>query len=142
MLKYFDLNNRASKAWIQISQTTKEIRTEAEGEVKRVEEIRQIAPSVKLSPISQILMYLGIFIGVLFSSVVNQFAKGDNFSITVNISILLISAVIAFTLIPIVYEKLKLNPGAPFIVQFGIFIQNGVFWHVIINSIGKITSSS
>lgn len=140
MLKYFDLNNRVSKAWIQISQTTKEIRTEAEGEVKRVEEIRQIAPSVKLSPISQILMYLGIFIGVLFSSVVNQFAKGDNFSITVNISILLISAVIAFTLIPIVYEKLKLNPGAPFIVQFGIFIQNGVFWHVIINSIGKITS--
>jgi len=140
MLKYFDLNNRASKAWIQISQTNKEIRTEAEGEVKRVEEIRQIAPSVKLSPISQILMYLGIFIGVLFSSVVNQFAKGDNFSITVNISILLISAVISFTLIPIVYEKLKLNPGAPFIVQFGIFIQNGVFWHVIINSIGKITS--
>ena len=140
MLKYFDLNNRASKAWIQISQTTKEIRTEAEGEVKRVEEIRQIAPSVKLSPISQILMYLGIFIGVLFSSVVNQFAKGDSFSITINIGILLISTIISFTLIPIVYEKLKLNPGAPFIVQFGIFVQNGVFWHVIINSIGKITS--
>lgn len=140
MFKFFDLNNRALKAWSQISEVSTEIKTEAEGEVKREEEKKQMAPSVKLSPIRQILLYLGIFIGVLFSSAVNQFAKGDSFSITINISILLISAIISFTLIPIVYEKLKLNPGAPFIVQFGIFIQNGVFWHVIINSIGKITS--
>lgn len=140
MFKFFDLNNRVSKAWSQISETSTEIRAEAEGEVKREEEEKQMAPLVKLSLIRQILMYLGIFIGVLFSSAVNQFAKGDSFSITINIGILLISAIISFTLIPIVYEKLKLNPGAPFIVQFGIFVQNGVFWHVIINSIGKITS--
>lgn len=139
MFKFFDLNNRALKALSQISEASAEIRTEAEGEVKREKEKIQMAPSVKLSPIRQILMYLGIFIGILFSSAVNQFAEGGNVSITINIGILLISAIISFMIIPYVYEKLKLNPGAPFIVQFGIFVQNGVFWHVIFNSIGKIT---
>ncbi len=139
MFKYFDLNNRVSKAWSQISEASSEIRTEAEGEIKKEEEKKQMVPSVKLSPIRQILMYLGIFIGILFSSAVNQFAKGGSVSITINIGILVISAIISFMIIPNVYEKLKLNPGAPFIVQFGIFVQNGVFWHVIFNSIGKIT---
>jgi len=140
MFKYFDINNRAQKAWGQRSETTTGIRTEAEAEITKEEEKRQMAPSVKLSPLKQIFMYLGILLGVLFSSAVNQFAKENSISITINIGILLISAIIAFMLIPIVYEKLKLNPEAPLLVQFGIFIQNGVFWHVIFNSIGKITS--
>jgi hypothetical protein len=40
--------------------------------------------------------------------------------------------------IPVVYEKLTLNPHAPFIVQFAIFVQNGVFWHMLIDSIGSV----
>ncbi|MBU7038616.1 MAG: hypothetical protein HXS52_11850 [Theionarchaea archaeon] len=35
-------------------------------------------------------------------------------------------------------EKLNLNPDAPFIVQFAIFVQNGVFWHMLIDSIGAV----
>ena len=39
--------------------------------------------------------------------------------------------------IPVVYEKLQLNPGVPFVVQFGLFVQTGVFWHIIIGTIGS-----
>jgi len=40
-------------------------------------------------------------------------------------------------IIPVVFEKLSVRPDAPFIVRFGLFVQNGVFWQVIIGSIGK-----
>ena len=91
-----------------------------------------------LSPIRQIFMYFGIFIGVFFSTAVSQFKSGESFNIIINVGTILISAIIALILIPIVYEKLNLNPSLPFIVQFGLFVQSGVFWHVIINSVSKI----
>lgn len=95
-------------------------------------------PPARLSLIRQILMYLGILIGVLFSTAVSQFERGGDFSIIINGGTVLISAIIALILTPIVYEKLSVFPASPFIVQFGLFVQNGVFWHVIINSIGKV----
>lgn len=179
MLKYFDLNNRASKAW---SPARRLIFEEAFGKAAKVVADRTIleaekkekkkgegfrldrrtvwaesaprparkkkkesavlppsrVPPTRLSPIRQIFMYIGIFLGVLLSTALSQFEKVGYFSMTINVGTLIISALLALFLIPYVYEKLSLNPAAPFIVQFGIFVQNGVFWHVIVNSIGKI----
>lgn len=179
MLKYFDLNNRASKAWssgrrlifeeafekaakvvadrsileAEEKEKKKEERVVLErkvaemqlplGHVGKIKKERAVLPPSRvpptlLSPIRQIFMYIGIFLGVLLSIALSQFEKVGYFSMTINVGTLIISALLALFLIPYVYEKLSLNPAAPFIVQFGIFVQNGVFWHVIVNSIGKM----
>jgi hypothetical protein len=90
----------------------------------------------RLSVGYQVLMYVGTFIGVLLSTAVTHFQSGN--TLTFTLGEVVISAVIALVIIPVVYEKLNLNPEAPFIVQFGLFVQNGVFWHVLIDSIGSI----
>lgn len=112
---------------------------EVEKEMKEVRQAYKTPPlPVELSTFRQISMYFGLFIGVFLSTAISQFKSGEEINISVSIGAILISAVIALILIPIVYEKLRLNPAAPFIVQFGLFVQNGVFWHVIFDSIGKL----
>jgi hypothetical protein len=64
--------------------------------------------------------------------------RSGSIDLTITAGEIILSAVIALVIIPLVYEKLNLNPGAPFIVQFGLFVQNGVFWHVLIDSIGSV----
>ncbi|MGD2250980.1 MAG: hypothetical protein PVF58_21490 [Candidatus Methanofastidiosia archaeon] len=114
MLKYFDLNDRARK-----------------GEPAR--DVSGLA-----SPVRQLAMYIGIFLGVIFSTAVEQFREGVSIGLTLTTGKILISAIIAIMIIPTVYEKLNLNPEAPFIVQFGLFVQNGVFWSVAIDLISKV----
>ncbi len=187
MWRYFDLNNRAFKAWSKAKKESErevffqegaaadeeekkeeaapiEAEEEEKKEEERVEGKREEAreetpllwqdkiatiaeraelppsrvPPMRLSPIRQIFMYFGIFLGVFLSMALSQFEKVGYFSMTINGGTLIISAIIALCLIPHVYEKLSLNPAAPPIVQFGLFVQNGVFWHVIVNSIGKM----
>jgi hypothetical protein len=66
-----------------------------------------------------------------------QFRSGQT-DPAISIPKVILSAAVAFVIIPVVYEKLNLNPDAPFIVQFAIFVQNGVFWHMLIDSIGAV----
>lgn len=122
MWDYFDLNNRALRGR----------ETDFRGKKK------PISHPVKFSLIRQILIYAGIFIGVLFSTIVIQLGSREDVNITITGSKLVLSAIIALIFIPIEYEKLRLSPELPFIVQFGVFVQNGVFWHVIIVSLSKI----
>jgi hypothetical protein len=89
-----------------------------------------------LSVARQTAMYVGTFIGVLLSTAVTQFQAG-NTDLTFTVYEVVLSAVVAFVIIPVVYEKLQLNPGIPFVVQFGLFVQNGVFWHIVIGTIGS-----
>lgn len=111
MFSYFDLNKHVSK---------------------------NIEKQEDLNTGQQILMYFGVFIGVFFSSVVNEFKKGEVINLRVDAPTLIVSAIVALVIIPVAYEKLKLNAKVPFIVRFGLFVQNGVFWQVIFNSLGKI----
>ena len=90
----------------------------------------------RIALVHQGLMYCGTFLGVLLSTAVSHFRSG-NVDLTLTLGEVTASAVVAFVIIPLVYEKLSLNPKAPFIVQFGLFVQNGVFWHVLIDSIGS-----
>jgi len=91
----------------------------------------------KLSIAEQLFMYLGIVIGILFSTYVSQFKSGDEFVIQFKWNAIIVSLIIGLILIPTVYEKLKIRSDSPFIVRFGLFVQNGVFWQVIVGSIGK-----
>ncbi len=124
MLKYFDLNNKIQKDLTLLTKTLP-----AESASKEEDNL-----SVK----RQLLMYFGLLVGVLFSTAINQFKKGETANLNMDLATIIISAVIALMLVPMVYKNLRVDSKAPFIVQFGLFVQNGVFWNVIVDSLGKI----
>jgi hypothetical protein len=143
MKEYFDLNERTYKAWKRKAM----IPVKLKGLPGVFSESRYHLPwdppivgneePVHIPIAHQLFMYLGAFIGVLLSTAVSHFRSG-NVDLTITVGEVLVSAAIALVIIPLVYEKLSLNPRAPLIVQFGLFVQNGVFWHVLIDSIGSI----
>ena len=83
------------------------------------------------------LLYAGVIIGVLFSSTIAQFQKGMVALPTLGLGTVLVAAVVALIIIPVVFDKLKVSPGAPLIMRFGLFVQHGAFWHIILTAIGK-----
>ena len=131
---HFDLNRHAEAEDYFASEVSKgNEETLLEFKARR----RTIRTS-SLSPMKQITMYLGLFIGVLFSSAVMALQNNSPVAISYPlVTRLVLSAVVALVLTPIVYQKLNLDPDSPFIVQFGLFVQNGVFWQVVINSISR-----
>jgi hypothetical protein len=129
-MKCFDLNDRVQKGLKNNGGVV------LEKDLGMADSSRDPTMSV-LSFSHQLLMYLGTFLGIMFSTAICQFRSG-NIQLSLPIGEIILSAVIAVVIIPLVYEKLMLNPRAPLIVQFGIFVQNGVFWHVLIDSIGSL----
>jgi hypothetical protein len=126
-MKYFDLNKRAQngkKNGAAIPSENTEPEADQDIDINFLSVARQAA------------MYVGTFIGVLLSTAVTHFQAG-NTDLTLTVYEVVLSAVVAFVIIPVVYEKLQLDPGVPFVVQFGLFVQNGVFWHIIIGTIGS-----
>jgi hypothetical protein len=140
MKEYFDLNNRALKSWKKNGMTVV-IKGVPDIFPETGEHLSWKSPErneeSNISVTRQLLMYTGVFIGVLLSTAVAHFGSGST-DPTITAGEIILSAVIALVIVPLVYEKLDLNPKAPFIVQFGLFVQNGVFWHVLIDSIGSV----
>ncbi len=132
MRKYFDLNDRAQRALKNNGDTALFPET---GDCNPDSVEQENEPAISVA--HQLVMYIGTFIGVLLSTAVTHFRSGT-LELTITVGEVALSAVIALVIIPLVYEKLMLNPRAPLIVQFGLFVQNGVFWHVLIDSIGSI----
>ncbi len=102
---------------------------------KRARTLEKIEETPVLSTLRQIAMYFGAFIGVLLSEIVREYGSGKHVKLSLSVGKVVASALIAFIIVPYVYEKLK--PESPFIVQFGLFVQNGVFWSFLIDLIGK-----
>ncbi|MBU7022512.1 MAG: hypothetical protein HXS41_15800 [Theionarchaea archaeon] len=139
MRQYFDLNERVRRAWENnnggsLHNGTIPVALPETEELDTHEEAHELP---YLSVVRQVLMYLGAFVGVLLSSAIMQFRSGA-LNPAISIPEVVLSAAVAFVIIPVVYEKLNLNPDAPFIVQFALFVQNGVFWHMLIDSIGAV----
>ncbi len=111
-LDYFNLDSRARAAQEQVAAV--------------------ISPA-HISIIRQIVMYIGVFVGILFSTAVSQLQSEEAISMAMNAGRIIVSAIVAFMIVPQVYQRL--NPESPFIVQFGVFVQNGVFWSVAIDLI-------
>lgn len=122
MLDYLDLNKRARKS------------REKEQKAHALEQRKEIQEQA-LSAARQVVMYFGVFIGVLLSEAVHDLGTGRHIKISLTVGKVIVSALIALIVVPYVYEKLR--PESPFIVQFGLFVQNGVFWSFILNLIGK-----
>ena len=122
MLKYFDLNQRAQR-----------------GLRSKAVELGPPAPEPagRMSAKSQICLYFGIFIGVLLSSAIDQYKIQGTVNFNFSPGVCLISGVVALILVPLVYEKLRVDPASPFIVQLGLFVQQGVFWQVLMDALFK-----
>ncbi len=135
LLKYFDLNYRSSQ--------TSKPSLRAKGAKSRWGSDRSTdrrppqlstywkmltqAEAEQLSIVEQGLMYCGVLLGVYFSGLI----RGQDFRPT-----LLLAAILALLIVPFTFEKLSVNPNAPLLVRFGLFVQNGVFWDVILQGIG------
>ena len=117
MFSYFDLNARSQNAtrnFATMSTTT------ASG-----------AAAVPLSGLQQVFMYVGVVIGVIFSSTVNTYNQSGAVTFNLPLVQIGIACIVALIIIPQVYEKLSIQPDSPFIVQLGFFVMNGITWQVI-----------
>lgn len=91
----------------------------------------------------QVVLYIGAIIGVLFSGAIMKASSGTSLtelSFNINLMSIAVASIIAIMIIPDIYDKLMINRNAPFIVQFGLFVQNGVFWNTAILAIGKVVT--
>ncbi len=143
LLKYFDLNRRANKArklnrqeftetrtnfiqqWMSPSEVTVKPRRDFFLSLWMVFNQREDG---QLSLADQLLMYLGVLVGVYFSGVIRAQTSKPT---------LILAAFIALTIVPVAFEKLSINPKAPLLVRFGLFVQNGVFWDVMFQAISS-----
>lgn len=96
---------------------------------------------LRLSLKEQIFIYIGILIGVLFSTYVIQFNNKADVRISISITTVIISMVVALVLFPKVYEKLNINPDRPFLAHFGLSVQHGVFWNIVLGSMAKAVAT-
>ncbi len=164
ILSYFDLNKRrsydhAERLVHRESEDMTDVHLEnrvsqypadhkmSDKEKKEIEKLRRMISrdkyisGLRFTILDQALMYLGIFIGVLLSSTIAQFKAGNQISFEVNLATIIVSAAVALIIVPQAFEKLKMQPSAPLIVRFGFFVQNGVFWRVIFEAVGKAISA-
>ncbi|MCY7273797.1 MAG: hypothetical protein LH702_08620 [Phormidesmis sp. CAN_BIN44] len=143
LLKYFDLNRRIFKTKrldrLEITETKSHFIQQwlspvPEVSVKPRENILMSLWAAftqrqegQLSFADQLLMYLGVLLGVYFSGVIRTQSSKPTF---------ILAAFIALSIVPAAFEKLSINPKAPMLVKFGLFVQNGVFWDVMFQAIG------
>ncbi len=124
IFSYFDLNRRIVATTVELTPTTK----------------RGFAAPPKKGDViplwKQIVFYLSTLIGVLFSSAVIQYQAGKLDSLNITLTAIILSAIIALVIIPNFYAKV-IKPDAAFLVQLGLFAQHGVFWSVLLSTIGK-----
>ena len=154
VLNHFDLNNRAARAGAifptnihtlpaALKPPSTKGPTLKSSTVKRKPSVSiKTQVTIQMPLWEQILMYFATFTGVMFSSAVMQFEAGRIASITITITTISISFVVAFVIIPIVFEKLRIKPETPLLVRIGLFVQHGVFWQVLLGAVGKVFESS
>lgn len=85
----------------------------------------------------QTLMYLAVLVGVVGSSAVMDLRSGGTIKYPSDLGTIAVSVIVSFVIIPLAYEKLQPSSRAPLIVRMGLFVQHGVFWQVLLGTIGK-----
>lgn len=151
MFKYFDLNFRArpeedhpgadlqERRGFQRLDKKKEEK-KAGGQEKIAEAVPPAAGAAAPAHLpvgKQLVIYLSVVVGVLFSSAVDQFKRGETPALDVRVGVVAVVAVVGLVIFPQAYEKLRLSSTLPLLVQVGLSLQNGIFWHVLFTAIGK-----
>ena len=79
----------------------------------------------------QVSLYLGLFIGVLFSDLISALSQGVPAHWNLTVVKVVGSAIAAIAYAPQSWEKLKVDPEAPFLYQFSLFVQSGLLWRAV-----------
>lgn len=125
--RYFDLNVQGKANTIQIEPTP--VQKEPAVKTYLVKFVQ-----VSLSAIDQLLLYFGCIVGVLFSTFLDQYKEGSLSSIDISWPSLIISSVVAIAIFPFIYGKLPRVNEAAYLVRFGLCVQNGLFWKVLLDA--------
>jgi len=142
IIDYFNLNKPLPK-FLNLKKTKKDMENTNEEKVDifyvEPEDTEDSHPdNKKLSIRGQITMFFGVFIGVLFSTVVKEFRSSGSIDISIpTLRAIVISTIVALIIIPGAYKNIELDKSSPFIIQFGLFVQHGVFWDVAFDLFGK-----
>jgi hypothetical protein len=145
MLRYFDLNRRTLSKKERTGDIMPTLMTKSMPTLEGMPQPGTPAPAAPkpsaepavLTVGQQILLYVGVLIGIVFSSAVGQFKAGQVIDLDINAASVAVSAVIALILVPYVYRQIQPAAKAPLLIQFGLFVQHGVFWQVIFALVGK-----
>lgn len=133
ILGYFDLNKRLAKP-----SSTEAFPQGSSIDPGTSHTFAAPPKSAKTIPVwRQVTLYLATVVGVLFSSAVLQFQSSKPITLNITITTVILSSIIALVIIPNIYDKV-VKQDAPLLVQIGLFVQQGVFWSVLLTSIGKV----
>lgn len=89
-----------------------------------------------LSVMKQLVLYGFLFLGVFFSSAFQQYTANKPVTMTFSVLQFVFSAFIAVILMPLIYGKL-IRPDAPFTMQIGLALQQGLFYSALFGTVGK-----
>ena len=138
LLRYFDLNYRLERARKRQNFVRENNSKSQEEQPKRnfwfnvnpqeEEQEGDAEEDVPLAFSEQILMYLGVLLGVCFRDLMLEQEAQVN---------LPFAAMIALAVVPIVFEKLSIKPRSPLQFRFGLFVQHGMFWDAILEVAGS-----
>ena len=78
----------------------------------------------------QLVLYSGTVLGVYGSKWIR--ASGSSAHQTI-----LVAGFTALVIMPLIYKNFNFPPNTPFVVRLGFFVQNGVFWDVLIGGLSK-----
>lgn len=135
VLSYWDLNRRSER-----TRYIHTVRRSGDRKVDDAEEaLTPIVQPKRLAIVDQVLMYSGTVLGVFLSFLLRRIDAGETpdpaqFLTWFHV---VFALAVAFLIVPYAYRRVDVDPGAPFLVRFGLFVQNGVFWQVIMGSLGK-----
>lgn len=93
--------------------------------------------SVKMKWWEQLIIYLGLALGVLLSTAIEQFKASTSSNINISLSSVILSLVISLIILPYVYGKLNIDPQSPVIMRLSVAVQQGVFWQVLFGAIAS-----
>ena len=124
MFEYFNLNKR----YQHYLRSLKDVKAQGN------QDSNQNSHSMKLW--EQLLIYLFVTVGVVFSEVIIQYINTSKiiFNIPTVIELLIYSA-LSLLIFPIVYYKIVLNSPKPILVQIGLAFQSGVFYQIIMKAV-------
>lgn len=91
---------------------------------------KQSASTPKMRWWEQLMLYAGTVLGVYGS----RWVRESDSSV---VRTIWIAGFIALVIMPLIYKNFDFSPTTPFVVRFGFFVQNGVFWDVLMGGIDK-----
>jgi len=82
----------------------------------------------------QILLYSGIILGSILTSTVVEHQVGTPYLFEISLPFVILSSTLATIVSPVAIEQLGLAVFGSFFSRFFLFIQNGIFWYILITA--------